>query len=73
MENAVSDRGTVQNLPHSAPCKRNYSVFNKREVWDHKTSLIVPLLIELQVPSHEICLRGINFASVSKVYFLLDF
>jgi hypothetical protein len=41
----------------------------RREVWDHKTSLIVPLLIELQLPSHEICFRGITFASVSKVYF----
>ena len=42
MENAVSDRGTVQNLPHSALCKINYSSFNKREIWDHKTSLISP-------------------------------
>ena len=44
----------------------NLIISLRRQVWAHKNSLTLPLLIEVPVPSQEskqscICVRGINF------------
>ena len=49
-------------------------MISQRGIWDHKTSLTLPLFIELSVPSQEsehvviyihVCVKGVDSASLS--------
>ena len=51
-----------------------YIIPLRGDAWAHKTSLTLPLFIEVPVPSQEsewshiMCVRGINFAFVSTTF-----